>query len=761
VVDAAGEPLAGATITLRTEGASDRVAYTRPDGSFAFTELRPEAYSLTATYAGLAPAHRTFQLKPGQTVTVSLTLLVQAFERTIVTAGKSGEQEVQAMPLAVSVLQGPELRRAQAHTLRDIAGSAPSMTFSQNSGFGQLTIRGIGTNVVFSGSDPSSAVYVDGVYLARPAMVLGDLLDLDRIEVLRGPQGTLYGRNAMGGAVNLITRPPTNVVEAAARVTAGNLNAIRAEAHVGGPIVKDRLLGSISFVRGTRDGDVRDVDHPDHPLGGEDVTAARAKLHVVFGSRSDLLVGTDVTDDDQAPLSYSKVLAVKPGFQLDNPPRLHDVRTSTLAEGRNLQYGTSARLTVRFTPSLTLTSLLAYRALDYDLTVDADISELDLVTSHVHELQHQASEELTLAYSRSRLTWIGGLFLLNDADRQPTVVTFDGPQLENHLDPSVDATSAAVFGQATVPLTRRLSVTAGLRYTREHKTIENAGHINTLGASTVLPATVYAYTDARADTAWTPKAGIEFQAGRQTMAYASATRGFKSGGFNPSLPVADGGYAPEWAWSYEAGIKSLVAQTTLRVAAFWTDYRDLQVQTAIRPGVLDISNAAAATIRGVELEGARRLATAWHIGGHLAWLDAKYDRYVAVGVGGITGDVAGRRLNNAPEWSGRVWLDWSRDIGRSATLSCHADSRWQSTVFFTPFNDPVQRQGAYGLLDGRADIGPKDGRWTIGVYARNLTGADYITGTFSSPPPAIGGRPGDRPHVGIQFSIGRQGTGRW
>jgi iron complex outermembrane receptor protein len=171
--------------------------------------------------------------------------------------------------------------------------------------------------------------------------------------------------------------------------------------------------------------------------------------------------------------------------------------------------------------------------------------------------------------------------------------------------------------------------------------------------------------------------------------------------------------------------------------------------------VIDISNAASATIRGVELEGARPVASAWRLGGHLAWLDATYDRYVAVGVNGITGNVAGRRLNNAPEWSGRLWLEWFRELGRSVTMSCRADSRWQSTVFFTPFNDEIQRQRPYGLLDISADIGPSDRRWTIGVYARNLTGTDYITGTFSSPPPAIGGRPGDLRHVGIQFSVAK------
>ena len=178
------------------------------------------------------------------------------------------------------------------------------MTFSQNSDFAQLTIRGIGSNVVFAGSDPSSAVYVDGVYLSRPVMVLGDFLDLERVEVLRGPQGTLYGRNAVGGAINLVTKSPTNNLDASARFVAGNLGTFRTEARLSGPIVRGRVLGSAAILRGVRDGFVRDLDHPDHPLGGEDVTAAAQQAARRLQPRSHLLVsgGRDASGSDSVDL---------------------------------------------------------------------------------------------------------------------------------------------------------------------------------------------------------------------------------------------------------------------------------------------------------------------------------------------------------------------------------------------------------------------------------------------------------------------------
>jgi outer membrane receptor protein involved in Fe transport len=265
VTDATDSLLPNVMISL--QGAEGRLTQTGPDGSFEFPHLPDGEYELTASLAGFAPARRTLRLVSGERVVLALTLSVLVLEQTVVTAAKTGERDVQATPLAVSVLPGAELQRAEARTVAHLAGLAPSVTFSQNSDFAQLTVRGIGSNVVFAGSDPSSAVYVDGVYVSRPVMVLADFLDLERVEVLRGPQGTLYGRNAVGGAVNLVTKSPTNDVEASARLVAGNANTFRSEARLSGPIVRDRVLGSAALLRGVRKGFVRDLDHPDHPLG--------------------------------------------------------------------------------------------------------------------------------------------------------------------------------------------------------------------------------------------------------------------------------------------------------------------------------------------------------------------------------------------------------------------------------------------------------------------------------------------------------------
>jgi iron complex outermembrane recepter protein len=756
IYDQTGAPLSGVRVAI--QGVTDQRAETSAAGQFSFQDLPIGDYEISAELSGFERARRALRVQAGDRVTVSFTLLIAIVEGTIVTAAKAGERDVHTIPMAISAVSNAELVRLGTQTVGEAASLAPSTTFSQNTGFGQLTIRGIGANVLYAGSDPSSALYLDGVYLARPAMAFVQLLDLDRIELLRGPQGTLYGRNAVGGAMNLIPKPPTNDFQASADLTAGNFAALRAAARASGPLKRDRVMGTVAFTRGVRDGYVRDFEHPDHPLGGDDVTAARGQLRVVFDPRTNLLLSSDVDHQGGTPLTFNKVLAVKPGFHVDNPQDLHDVRASALARNRTLNYGASARLTTALTPSTTLVSLTAFRKLDFEFFVDADITELDLLTTHQQEWQHQLSEEITLSHQQSRLTWVGGVFLFHEFDHQSFWVDQPAAEFQVRLDPRVDATSRAVFGQATVGLTSRLSATAGARYTHEGKDIDNAGGRYSLAAPNLaVRGSTYGYSDSITHSEWTPKVGLELKLPNGMLAYVSATRGFKSGGFNPSSTVAGRGYAPEFAWSYEGGWKGTLmnARSRFAVSAFVMDYTDLQVQTPIGIGIFDIRNAAAATIRGVEAENTSRIGRGIEAGGHVTWLNATYDRYIAVANNGVTGDVAGNRLNNAPEWAGRLWIEWSGNVGQSRRLSFAADATAQSTVYYTPFNDNIQRQRPYGLLGARVDYGPSHRRWAVGAYARNLTNADYITATFGTPPTAFGGRPGPSRQFSVEFTVRR------
>ena len=236
IVDQTGAALPGVRVTIR--GAAVRMADTGAAGDFAFSDLPEGDYEISAELSGFERQARAVSVRAGERATVSFTLRVGLAETTIVTAAKTGERDVQDTPIAITAVPQADLDRLGTQTMEGAAVLAPSVTMSQNTGWGQLTIRGIGTNAVSAGSDPSSAIYLDGVYLARPAMAFARFLDLDRIEVLRGPQGTLYGRNAVGGAMNLIPRPPTNDFQASAYFTAGNFGELRADARVSGPLTR-------------------------------------------------------------------------------------------------------------------------------------------------------------------------------------------------------------------------------------------------------------------------------------------------------------------------------------------------------------------------------------------------------------------------------------------------------------------------------------------------------------------------------------------
>ena len=762
VRDNTGGVLRGVTVTVT--GASliaPRTVVTNDHGEYLVEALPPSRYLVTARFGGFEPSTAEIDVG-GSSATLNVELDVPSLAESVtVTATKTGIADVQSTPIAVTVLPATALEQMGVHTVEGLAGVVPTVTMSQHTGLAQVTIRGIGTNSTFG--DPSSTVHLDGVYLGRPAMVFADFLNVERVEVLRGPQGTLYGRNSVGGTINIVTRQPTNRLETSVRLTAGNYQKLRAEGAVSGPLIKNKVMGSVALLRDTREGFVRDLDHPGHSLGSDDTWAGRGQLRILLGTQSELLLSGDYGRFEGVPLTYAKPIAAKPDFTVpfDSPASLWEVRTSDLTSGKNVQQGASARLAVQLNATTTLTSLTAYRRSNFRFFIDADATELQLQTSNVPDLQHQVSQELTLVQRTPKLTWIVGGFFFDEHYEGQVEITVYSSQTQIRPFAKIGVNAGALFGQATYSLTRRVSLTGGVRYTDEQKDLDNTGGVYRLGTATLaIPASFYDYVDDATYHAWTPKGSIQVQVSRDTFVYVSATRGFKSGGFNqfnPTAPESERTFNPEFAWSFEGGLKRTMASGRARVnmAVFSNDYRDLQVQSFLRTGVIDVSNAGSATIRGIEVEAAAAPGRGVQLSGHVAWLDATYDSYLFRGPGSVTFDAAGNRLNNAPGCSGAASAVYDLAIGGAGTASMRGDLAWQSRVFFTPVNDVIETQGDYGLLHLRAGFEPKSRRWEIAVYVRNLGNQEYITGTANVPIPAITGRPGDPRYWGTQLTIRR------
>jgi iron complex outermembrane recepter protein len=755
VRDTSGGLLPGATVTVTGRIVAHRTVVTNDRGRYELDNLPADRYQIEVSLSGFEPRTTAIDIE-AVAATLDWVLTVGSLsERITVTATKTGAADIQATPIAVTVLPVKTLEQLGAQTIDGLAGFVPTLTISQPLGLAQLTIRGIGTNVVLPGADPSSTIHIDGVYLARPAMALMDFLNVERVEVLRGPQGTLYGRNSVGGTVNIVSRQPTNALETSARITAGSFEKLRAEGAVSGPLIKDKVMGNFAFLRGSHAGFVKDLNHPDHALASEDTWAGRGQLRVVFGIHHELLLSADYARSAGIPLGYGKAIAAKPGFTFDSPVSLWEVRFSDLAVGENVQRGGSAKLTIQLNDTTTLNSLTAYRQSDNRFFVDADGTELQVGANDIRDLQHQVSEEVTLVRRTAKLAWIGGAFLFDERVRGPVLITLYDAGTQSRPDSRQTARAWALFGQSTYQVSDRISLTGGLRYTAEAKDLANTGGLYRLGTSVLaVPASFYDFVDRASYGAWTPKVSIQARATADTFVYASATRGFKSGGFNASWPAPGRPYNPEFAWSLEGGLKQTMAGGRVRAnaAVFYTSLQDLQVQALIRPGLLDISNAASANIRGVEIE-ASAAGRGIHLNASLARLDATYGAYVAVGAGGVTRDAAGNRLNNAPEWSGSGSAVYEFAVARAGTAYMRGDVSRQSRIFFSPFNDAIETQKAYGLVHLRAGVGPRHRRWEIALYARNVTNTEYLTGTSSGSLPAIVGRPGEPRQWGTQFTI--------
>ena len=267
-------------------------------------------------------------------------------------------------------------------------------------------------------------------------------------------------------------------------------------------------------------------------------------------------------------------------------------------------------------------------------------------------------------------------------------------------------------------------------------------------------ATFYDYVDTATFDAWTPKGSVQVQVSRDTFVYVSATRGFKSGGFNPTAPRPGGAFNPEFAWSYEGGVKHTMAGGRVHVntAVFYNDYQDLQVQSFVRPGVLDISNAGSGNHQGRRGRGGRG-AEAWPAArGPRSWLDATYDRYLAECRAAQRLDAAGHRLNNAPEWSGSGSAVYELATGRAGTASVRGDVSWQSRVFFTPANDAIETQRAVWARPPARRFRAAEPALGDSRLRAQRGQPGYITGTANVPLPAFTGRPGEPRHWGTQFT---------
>ncbi len=676
----------------------------------------------------------------------------QQLDEIVVTGSRVGETRLQDTPMPITAITGDIVERTNITTIRDIVMFTPNLSVAENSGFGVVSIRGIGSSNVFAGSDPSTTVHIDGVYIARPFAQFFNFLDVERIEVLRGPQGTLYGRNSVGGTINVISRRPSDEFTGAARMTVGTYGLLQPEIMLSGQIVPGRTQASIAAMHRQHDPYRKNIAPGAPDIENDDSNSARGQLRIDLTDRLDATTRVDYYSHDIRPSSFSKTLAPFSALTDSILGDFSRIAHNFPSRSQVRLWGIAEDISYAVNDATTLRSLTAYRENRIEAEIDSDATELDLLRSTPFEDQSQWSQELTLSGRTERVTYVaGGYFLREDVQERITVQNI-GAGVDISFAPRVKTTARAAFFQGTYHLSDTWAATAGVRYTVEDKKIDQDSgiFIRATGDPLPIPLNPSVYTARDTYRATTPKFGLEYRPTDDLLYFATAARGFKSGGFDNTGRNPDQGFDSEDLWNYELGAKAALLQRRLmlNIAAFHYDYKNLQVQVAIAPGISALTNAASVEVNGVELELSALPADTLEIGLMAAYLDAKYERYENASLLGQVFDASGRRLG-APKSSYGLYIDKHWPLAGGGEVFSRADAFWRSRTY--SLHDDIPHQPAYGLVNANVGYRSADDRWDVTLWGRNLFDKEYVTSitTFTA---TFAGRPGEPRNFGVRFA---------
>jgi iron complex outermembrane recepter protein len=727
----------------------------------------------------------------------------------IVTAQRR-EESLQTVPVAVTALTADQLERRQVVDVKAVATAAPGLTiqsFVSDTQSIAIGIRGIAAQNTFLGQDPPVGLYLDGVYIARAAGNNLALVDMERVEVLRGPQGTLFGRNTVGGALNITSKKPENKLEASLDAEVGNYATRNVTAILNVPIAGDVLAARLVYAHREHSGFGRSsVTGGD--LSDEDLDYVRGSLRVAPSDAWNLIVSYDwAQQNGNAQLSkllYFSPTATLPGapLPLNNLiPIVNGHPTDQLSnyEGgdlytNNAEYvprthfdnrGVTASLTATLGPA-TVKSITAYRKLFEDLPQDVDATPypfLEVTQQPVRD--HTFSEELQVfgdSFDR-RLSWIGGLYYFNEGGLELATVRALYPLAAPGMNPAdgsnqeiADNSSYAGFAQVGYKLLPKLRLTAGVRYTHDERSmIYSSYNTDTVTgiptcALPVPPAAVlpgydpslpgYAGCASRTPRAnfhsWPWTAGLDYNVTDDVLVYTKVSRGFRSGGFPNAGSTDAGGYAPfaqETLTNYEVGEKADLFDRRFRVnvSAFYADYDNIQTTVQVNglAGPFNtVQNLGTGQLYGGEIELTALLGDL-ELSASMGVADTLYTK----------GPVSGLSFQFAPKTTVGAGADYPLRLPLG-TLDLHADYSWRSAMFYQipPAFDPVIAaatvQKGYGLLNSQISFELQSVPLTISIWGRNLTDEKYISSSLSPSQGALGivaGFPGDPRTFGVSL----------
>ena len=679
-----------------------------------------------AQEAGTAPS-------PGSSATTLDAVKVTARKR---------EETLQDVPVAVTAFTAETIDKLNVKDIGDLDAQVPNLTiYAARGSTSTVTayIRGIGQADPLWGVDPGVGIYLDDVYIARPQGALLDVFDVERIEVLRGPQGTLYGKNTIGGAIKYISRGLPTETTGFGSITVGNFNQLDAKAAIGGAIggQDSGLRGRVAVASMNRDGFGTNLANGQE-VSDKEINALRMQLGAYSHEDFDVQFAFDWIDD-QSGVRGAKMLAPNNNPLVpvaDNVPMdsRYDIRSGMPNVNDTEMKGISATVNWRPGEDWSLKYVVAKRESDTETNIDFDTLPEKIADVKAFYSDQQVTNELQVNYDAGgRGRGVVGLYHFNgDAG---------GQVLNNFFNISfgdtqgyVNTKAIALYADWTHDLTDRLKLDIGARYTDEdkHAVAYNIGYTD--DSFTVPNGAVAADFDKTVNFKnVSPKVSLDFQLTPEIMIYGLASRGFKSGGYNirantTAVPRSGEPFDDESVDSFEIGTKMglLDQRLFLNLAAFHNVYEDIQLSvfTALPGGGFfgDFTNAGKGTVTGVEAEYQFMPSQHWLVSGNLAWLDAKYDEFMSGGV-----NIADTQyFTNAPEFSGAINVEYRTDLAGGGNLSARVGYSYQSEVWPTTDLSPEIKQGGYGLVSAGV-IWRANDAWSFSLQGTNLADEEYRT----------------------------------
>nr|MEA2796994.1 iron complex outerrane recepter protein [Phenylobacterium sp.] len=680
-------------------------------------------------------------------------------EELVVTARRR-EETLKDVPIAVSAYTAAAMDRTGVRDITDLQKSTPSLTLQPARGSNSTLIafiRGVGQQDPLWGFDPGVGLYLDDVYVARPQAAVLDVFDVNRIEVLRGPQGTLYGRNTIGGAIKYVT----------ARI--GSTPELDVKGQFGSYGEHDEIASFKLPVNSTFgiSGAIAKYDHDGYGKNlntgadqyNKNVLAMRGSAEWTPTDAIFVRLSLDrVQDDSNAKHGHREApYTTSAGITYGVLPNVYDTLAGAGDKNKVVAEGGSLLGQWTMSPNFTFKSITAFRSGYTNGNIDFDETPQPFLDIPAKYRDHQFTQELQVLFNADKLHGVAGLFymdalasgafdtVLNNASPATGYTIFDGGYVRTK--------SSSAYADASYDFTDQFQVSVGGRYTSDEKTGQVVRQVylgtrspafgNTTAVKLGSPNTDY--TNQRTFRKFTPRVSASYKINPELTAYASYGEGFKSGGFDmrgdaKAYPATVNGYAPETVTTYEIGLKGSVLDHTLNFATdvFDSAYHNQQITTQYpntTGGIASVvDNVGSSTLRGAEAEVAWRIVPAFSVNATASYIDTKFDKYLAFVPGTGLVDVSNqRKLQNTPRWTASLSGTYSHDFGDRGHITVTPALSYRSFTQQFEIATPLIDQPAYTLYDLDAVWTSADDRYQIGLHGKNLGDKRYKIGGYSFP----------------------------